>query len=140
MIFDHVCLSCGHKFASDIVNRRCSLCLSDNVEISPKDHGRVEIPQMIRGGNGTHWEGCWKVHWDCLIEKLRAENEALLAAIESWQREVSGRDAEIAKLCKIITALIEAVDRSPYGEDGLHHHTCYAVESGKMHLWCIRCH
>ena len=26
------------------------------------------------GGNGSHWEGCAEVHWDCKIAELEAEN------------------------------------------------------------------
>lgn len=26
--------------------------------------------ELTRGGDGTHWETCWKAHWDCRIHRL----------------------------------------------------------------------
>ena len=38
--------------------------------------------RMTYGGNGSHWEGCAEVHWDCKIAKLEAENKKLRHALE----------------------------------------------------------
>ena len=32
---------------------------------------------MTYGGNGSHWDGCAEVHWDCKIAQLDAELTAL---------------------------------------------------------------
>lgn len=32
---------------------------------------------MTRDGDGTHWEGCETVHWDCAIMRLEAEVKRL---------------------------------------------------------------
>ena len=32
---------------------------------------------MTYGGNGSHWEGCAEVHWDCKIAQLEVELTAL---------------------------------------------------------------
>lgn len=40
-------------------------------------------PSRTTGGQGAHWEGCYKTHSDCadaLIDELRAEVAALKAA------------------------------------------------------------
>lgn len=44
--------------------------------------------RYIRGGNGSHWEGCEETHWDCRIARLEQENSELRS--------------EIARLNKII--------------------------------------
>ena len=33
--------------------------------------------RMTCGGNGSHWDGCVDVHWDCKIAQLEAELTAL---------------------------------------------------------------
>jgi len=40
-----------------------------------------DIDKLIRGGDGSHWEGCEDAHWDCRIAKLEAENKLLRDAI-----------------------------------------------------------
>ena len=37
------------------------------------------------GDNGSHWEGCAEVHWDCKIAQLEAENARLKAVISKTQ-------------------------------------------------------
>ena len=37
------------------------------------------------GGNGSHWEGCAEVHWDCKIAQLEAENAASQERIEDLE-------------------------------------------------------
>ncbi len=46
---------------------------------------------MIRGGDGSHWDGCEGVHWDCKIERLEtriAELEQRLEGGKSAARQV----------------------------------------------------
>ena len=38
--------------------------------------------RYIKGGDGSHWEGCEETHWDCKIKKLEAENAELRKAVE----------------------------------------------------------
>jgi hypothetical protein len=39
--------------------------------------------RMTYGGNGSHWEGCAEVHWDCKIAQLEAENAALRERVDN---------------------------------------------------------
>ena len=34
---------------------------------------RMTEPKLTwtRGGDGSHWEGCYDTHWDCAIATLR---------------------------------------------------------------------
>jgi hypothetical protein len=61
-----------------IDNLRCVLQLS-----AVKENGilrglvedairKEEDSGMTRGGDGSHWDGCESVHWDCKISKLEA--------------------------------------------------------------------
>ena len=36
---------------------------------------------MTCGGNGSHWEGCEEVHWDCRIAQLEKEIARLTAEL-----------------------------------------------------------
>ena len=38
--------------------------------------------RMTYGGNGSHWEGCAEVHWDCKIAQLEIELAALREMVE----------------------------------------------------------
>ena len=55
-------------------------------EPSPSDVSTtqdVTTPEPhIRGGDGSHWEGCEEVHWDCRIAQLEKENARLTAENE----------------------------------------------------------
>lgn len=43
----------------------------------------LEQPRrMIKGGQGSHWEGCEETHWDCKIAKLEEEIERLKKKLE----------------------------------------------------------
>ena len=42
----------------------------------------TDTSHMTYGGNGSHWDGCDAVHWDCRIAKLEAENERLRIELE----------------------------------------------------------
>ncbi len=37
--------------------------------------------RMTCGGNGSHWDGCVDVHWDCRIAQLEAELARLTAEL-----------------------------------------------------------
>ncbi len=53
----------------------------------PPEAPVVEVPaRWVRGGVGSHWEGCYSVHWDCAIRELRWQ---LFAALPG-----AGRGAE----------------------------------------------
>jgi hypothetical protein len=41
--------------------------------------------RYIRGGDGSHWEGCEETHWDCKIAKLERENAELRKALIDTQ-------------------------------------------------------
>lgn len=43
----------------------------------------------VRGGEGAHWEDCWKSHYDCadrLIERLLGEVESLRARVRELEQ------------------------------------------------------
>jgi hypothetical protein len=48
------CTECGHfvEIRDDVI---CDVC----------HIGKMEHLRYIKGGNGSHWEGCEEVHWDC---------------------------------------------------------------------------
>ena len=52
------CNSCGYIF--DMSEMMCSVC----------GNGRLKLLRWTKGGDGSHWEGCEKVHWDCRIAQL----------------------------------------------------------------------
>jgi hypothetical protein len=41
--------------------------------------------RYIKGGDGSHWEGCEETHWDCKIAHLESDNTKLLADLEQWR-------------------------------------------------------
>lgn len=55
------CKSCGYVF--DMKDMMCSEC----------GVGYFERLHWTKGGDGSHWEGCADVHWDCRIAQLEAE-------------------------------------------------------------------
>jgi len=48
------------------------------------DGGYFEHLRWTKGGDGSHWEGCEDVHWDCRIAQL--------------EKEIARRDEIIARL------------------------------------------
>ena len=55
------CDNCGEII--DMSEVQCSFCTGGNfVHIS-----------WTKGADGSHWEGCEDVHWDCKIAQLEAE-------------------------------------------------------------------
>jgi hypothetical protein len=50
---------------------------------------------MIRGGDGSHWEGCEDVHHDCKIAKLEKENLDLKIKLEEWKTKVEDAAQQI---------------------------------------------
>jgi len=55
------CNKCGYVF--DMSDMMCSEC----------GDGFLEPLRWTKGGDGSHWEGCEDVHWDCKIAQLEAE-------------------------------------------------------------------
>ena len=54
--------------------------------------------RMTYGGNGSHWEGCAEVHWDCKIAQLEAEITALKSEIVSKDKKVTDYEKELRQL------------------------------------------
>lgn len=84
---------------------------------------QAEIEQLRRqqrtgtiGGQGSHWEGCWKTHIDCAaarIEKLEAEIERLraaLATVQPYLRALAHTDAMADKLLAAVSATLGITD------------------------------
>jgi hypothetical protein len=40
----------------------------------------------IRGGDGSHWDGCEETHWDCKIAKLERENAELRKIVDQVRK------------------------------------------------------
>ncbi len=66
------------------------------------------MSDYIRGGSGSHWDGCDKVHWDCRIAKLEEEIEMYKTADElrriaciSFQAEVEKGNSAIRENCNL---------------------------------------
>ena len=55
------CSECGHfvEIQDDAICDVCNL-------------GKMQHLRYIRGGDGSHWEGCEEVHLDCRIAQLEA--------------------------------------------------------------------
>lgn len=51
------------------------------ISMEVKDAGTL---RWTKGGNGSHWDGCVDVHWDCRIAHLNAELAQLRAQIPQW--------------------------------------------------------
>jgi hypothetical protein len=45
--------------------------------------------RYIKGGEGSHWEGCEETHFDCKIAKLEKENEQLRAELKNARELVN---------------------------------------------------
>jgi len=62
-------------------------------EPSPSDVSTtqdVTTPEPhIRGGDGSHWEGCEEVHWDCRIAQLETELARLTAELAELRERIS---------------------------------------------------
>jgi len=62
-------------------------------EPSPSDVSTtqdVTTPEPhIRGGDGSHWEGCEEVHWDCRIAQLEKEIARLTAELAELRERIS---------------------------------------------------
>jgi len=54
--------------------------------------------RMTYGGNGSHWEGCAEVHWDCKIAQLEAEITALKSEIVSKDKKLTDYEKELRQL------------------------------------------
>lgn len=51
----------------------------------PPEAPVVEVPaRWVRGGDGTHWDGCYSVHWDCAIYVLRDVIDDALNRVGTW--------------------------------------------------------
>lgn len=89
--------------------------------------------RYIRGGDGSHWEGCEETHWDCKIAKLErqlaaAEGDAEEAVALLRMADISGErarnvhapeDEETKELCEKwgYGAVIDAAARLWYLKD-----------------------
>lgn len=87
----------------------------------PQCHkGELKRLRWTKGGDGSHWDGCDEVHWDCKIAKLEAENATLNDAsktfAEIYDARVSALEAENKRLR---SALEQIADNKWRTEKGL---------------------
>lgn len=79
------CTECGH-FVEIQADAVCDVC----------HVGKMEHLRYIKGGNGTHWEGCEEVHYDCKIAHL--------------ENELARRDEQIVKLREVVRDVTNEVN------------------------------
>jgi hypothetical protein len=53
--------------------------------------------RYIKGGEGSHWDGCEETHFDCKIAKLEKENAKLLVDLED-ARDIINHGVELMPL------------------------------------------
>ena len=51
--------------------------------------------RMIRGGDGSHWDECQELHWDCKIAMLDKENLELKIQLGKWKTKAEDDAQEI---------------------------------------------
>ena len=70
------CSECGHfvEIPDDAI---CDVC---NI-------GIMQHLRYTKGGDGSHWDGCEEVHWDCRIAQLEAELARLTALVERLKED-----------------------------------------------------
>lgn len=66
------CSDCGQRLNLVIHSPMCPEC-----------NGELKKLRWTKGGDGTHWEGCDEVHWDCKISKMEAESKRLRDALSN---------------------------------------------------------
>lgn len=57
------CPDCGFSGDIETLPIQCPIC----------GHVSMEHLHWTKGGDGSHWDGCDEVHWDCKIAKLESE-------------------------------------------------------------------
>ena len=70
------CSECGHfvEIPDDAI---CDVC---NI-------GIMQHLRYTKGGDGSHWDGCEEVRWDCRIAQLEAELARLTALVERLKED-----------------------------------------------------
>ena len=77
------CNKCGYILKMKYV--MCSECGT----------GYFEHLRWAKGGDGSHWEGCEEVHWDCRIAKLEKEIDRLKEDLAETQACLLERNIEL---------------------------------------------
>ena len=60
----------------------------------------IDHKGMTRGGDGSHWEGCDEVHWDCALKRLAADRDAAVARAVKAEAVVERVTAFLAAVAK----------------------------------------
>ena len=89
------CTECGHfvEIRDDVI---CDVC----------HIGKMEHLRYIKGGNGSHWEGCEEVHWDCRIAQLETELARLTAELAELRERFEVTDDLLNQATVTIGAVI----------------------------------
>ena len=94
------CKTCGYTF--DMKDVMCSEC----------GIGYFERLHWTKGGDGSHWDGCEDVHWDCKIAQLEADLARRDASLltEGEQKEILSYIRGNYDRDKIPTWLLDLID------------------------------
>jgi ribosomal protein L37E len=85
------CNNCGYVF--DMSEMMCSEC----------GNGRLKLLRWTKGGDGSHWEGCEEVHWDCRIAQLEKEIDRLRAKFDTTDNLLSEATSTIGAVIACCT-------------------------------------
>ncbi len=94
------CSECGHfvEIPDDAI---CDVC---NI-------GIMQHLRYTKGGDGSHWDGCEEVHWDCRIAQLEAELARRDEKIAELRNDITGYRRTVVSQNEIIARLKEDAER-----------------------------
>lgn len=113
------CADCGFTGDIDTLPVQCPIC----------GHVSMEKLRWTKGGDGSHWEGCDDVHWDCKIAKLEAENVTLKDATKTFTGIYDARVSALEAENKRLTGVLEQIANNKWRtEKGLIEYARTALE------------
>ena len=90
------CPDCNYAEHIDKIPIQCPIC----------GHTSMERLRWRKGGDGSHWDGCEEVHWDCRIAQLTADNARLTAELAELRERFDVTDDLLNQATVTIGAVI----------------------------------